>query len=108
MAILTIPTRTDLANYRQTVELDGLVYGMAFEFNDRDGHWYFDLEDEAGVVLRHGIKVVTNFPLLRQDAQRARPPGDIMAIDPSDADLDAGLRDLGASILLTYIEEVST
>ncbi len=108
MALRTIPTRTDLANYRQTVELDGVVFEMAFEFNDRDGHWYFDLGDEAGVILRHGIKVVTNFPLLRQDAQRARPPGDIMAIDPSAADFDAGISDLGGAILLTYIEEVST
>ncbi len=107
MAILTIPTRTDLGNYRFSIELDEAVYELVFAYNNRDAHWYFDLFDEEGNLLRAGLKAVTNFPLLRLDKSNDRPPGDIFAIDPTDQGTEAGLEDLGDSVTLTYVEEES-
>ncbi len=107
MAILTIPTRTDLGSYRFTIELDEAVYELVFAYNNRDSHWYFDLYDEEGNLLRAGLKAVTNWPLLRLDKSNDRPPGDIFAIDPTDEDIEAGLEDLGDSVTLTYVEEES-
>lgn len=107
MAILTIPTRTDLALYRFTIELDEAVYELSFFYNNRDAHWYFDLSDEAGNLLRASLKAVTNFPLLRLDRSNDRPPGEIFAIDPTGQGIEAGLQDLGGSVTLTYVEAES-
>jgi hypothetical protein len=107
MAILTIPTSTTLAVYRFSIELDGLVYELAMFFNQRDERWYFDLYDEAGSLLRAGLKVTTNFPILRLDQSNDRLPGEMIGVEPSGEDLFAGLEDLGNIVTLTYIEEAS-
>ena len=107
MAVLTIPTSTTLGAYSFQVSLDSIVYRFDFQFNERESFWYFAISDEAGTVLRSGVKVVTNFPLLRLLVNTDAPPGSIMAIDPTDAEADAGLEDLGDSVLLTYVEEAS-
>ncbi len=99
-----IPTSTELANYRFTVELEGSVFGFDFAFNDRDRSWFFTLSREDGTVLRSGIKVVTNFPLLRTITAEGRPLGEIMAIDTTGEDLRAGLEDLGDQVSLVYFE----
>jgi hypothetical protein len=80
MAILTIPTSTTLAVYRFTIELEDVVYGLSFFWNNRDERWYFDLSDEDGNLLRAGLKAVTGWP-------------------------EAGINDLGDSVSLTYVEE---
>lgn len=107
MAIVEIPTSTELANYRFTIELDETVFELVFSFNQRDNHWYFDVRDVEGNTLRAGIKVVTGFPLLRLDKSIDRPRGEILAVDPTAEDLEAGLTDLGDTVRLTYVEEES-
>jgi hypothetical protein len=107
MAILTIPTSTTLAIYRFTIELDGVVYGLSFFYNNRDERWYYDLYDESGNLLRAGLKAASGWPSLRLDKSRDRPPGDIFAIDPTSLDTEPGLSDLGDSVILTYVEEDS-
>lgn len=107
MAILTIPTRTDLGAYTFQVELDGKVYRFSMQFNDREGFWYFSIADEGGNAIRSGVKVVANWPLLGRVAEEAAPPGLLFAIDPTDQDLDPGLSDLGETVFLTYMEEES-
>jgi hypothetical protein len=107
MAILTIPTSTTLANYRFSIELDEVVFELVFSFNPRDDHWYFDLYDETGTLLRAGLKAVTGTPLLRLIKSIDRPDGEILAVDPTGDDLEAGLTDLGDAVTLTYVEEVS-
>ena len=106
MATLTVPTRTDLGAYTLQVELDALVYRLAFQFNDREGFWYLSIADESGVAIRSGIKVVVNTPLLRLIANEDAPPGELLAVDTTD-DSEPGLTDLGEAALLTYIEEAS-
>ncbi len=107
MSTLTVPTRTDLGAYTFQVELDSLVYRFAFQFNDREGFWYLSIADESGVAIRSGIKVVVNTPLFRLIASEDAPPGELLAIDTTNADNEPGLTDLGESVLLTYVEEAS-
>lgn len=101
--IVTLPNRTDLANYRFRVALSGVVYGFRFYFNRRDDHWYFDVSDAAGVLLRAGLKIVADFPLLRQWTQQGRPDGDLLSLGADDT--DPGLEDLGALALMVYDDE---
>lgn len=104
MATLVLPTRTDDAIYRMKVDLEGETYTLDFQFNSREGAWYFDLLDDDEVVIRSGIKVVTGFPLLRLIHDSRRPAGEMLAEDSSGTDAEAGLKDLGGDVLLVYAE----
>lgn len=104
MATLEIPTSTTLALYRQQVELDSAVFLMSFRFNAREGFWYLDIDDVDGVPVRSGIKLVVSIPLLRLVTAATRPLGEMVVIDTTSTDAEAGLGDLGADSLLTYEE----
>lgn len=105
MSVLTIPTRIDLGAYTFQIELDGALFRFTMQFNHREGFWYLSIADESGNDIRTGVKVIANFPLLRRVADIAAPAGELLALDTTDADADPGLEDLGATVLLTYVEE---
>jgi len=107
MATRIIPTRGDIGAYFFQVELDKKVFGLAFQFNAREGNWYFDLQDALGNRIRSGVKVVSGFPFLQRVTNLNRPPGEVIAIDTTGNDLDPDLADLGSKVLLAYEEEVS-
>jgi len=100
-----VPTRTDLATYEFTIELDAAIYRFRFQFNERDQSWFFDLLDEDGNPFRQGKKVVTNFPLFRLLATEGRPPGELYAVDTTGQNIRAGLEDLGSQVILVYYPE---
>lgn len=99
-----VPTRSDLANYDQTVELAGTVFAMRFRHNAREDAWYLDLLDEAGAPLREGLRCVPNWPLLRTYMDRARPNGELVAFDARPAPEPATLEELGPQALLAFSE----
>lgn len=104
MSTLEIPTSTTLANYSEQVTLDGATFTLSFLFNAREGFWYLDIFDLQGNRIRSGIKIVINFPLLRLIASLDAPPGELIAVDPTGADLEPGLTDLGDAATLVYVE----
>jgi len=105
MAIVVIPTRTDLGAYTFQAELDGSLYRFGMQFNEREQLWYMSIADEAGVAIRSGIKVVANFPLLTRVADIRKPPGQLIALSPTAQEPDPGLEDLGDGVSLIYLEE---
>jgi len=105
MAVVVIPTRTDLGAYTFQAELDGTLYRFTMQFNEREQVWYLSIADEAGVVIRSGVKIVSNFPLLERIADIRRPPGQLMALSPTTLEPDPGLEALGDGISLVYAEE---
>jgi hypothetical protein len=107
MATLEVPTSTTLANYSEQVSLDGATFTLSFIFNAREGFWYLDIFDLLGNRVRSGIKVVINTPLLRLVAAIEAPPGELLAVETTGDDLEAGLTDLGDSATLIYIEAES-
>lgn len=106
---LNVPTRTDLSIYRERVDLEGLSFIVDFQFNSREGFWYFDLLDVDEVPIKAGVKVVTGAPLLRLISDARRPPGELLATDQTGEDREAGREDLGGDVLLVYAtaEEVA-
>ena len=98
-----IPTDTNLATYIFSVELQLIVFGFRFQFNERDQSWFFDVLTAEGDPIRQGVKVVTNFPLLSRIARLDRPPGDIFAIDLTGEDLRPGLGELGSEQQVQFI-----
>ena len=104
MASFEIPTRDDLANYNQSIALDGVIFNFEFRFNTRDDAWYFNLLDEAGNRIRSGIKTVANFPLLRIVRDLARPAGELVIHDPRVIPAPPALEELGDTSLLIYLD----
>ena len=104
MATIQIPTRTDLGLYRMEVDLEGETFRLDFQFNEREGAWYFDLADEAGNPIRSGLKVVTGFPLTRLIRDLRRPKGELVAVDTTGQSREAVLDTLGSEVVLTYVD----
>lgn len=105
MSVLVIPTRGDLANYNQSVELEGVVLNFRFRYNSRDECWYFSIYDVENNPIREGIKMVPNYALLRllPDAD-GRPLGDLVVVDVRAVPLPPELAELGTVLQLTYRE----
>lgn len=107
MSVYTIPlgdAATD-GNLDLTVDLDGSDYKLAFQYNSREGFWYYSLLDSAGNPLRSGKKVVAALPLLRTMVQRTRPPGELMCFDTRSEPDDPGLEDLNVNAEFGYVDQ---
>ena len=94
-----------LGNFYYTVSLDGVNYQLVFKYNGREDFWYFDILDTEDNPIRSGIKVVSNWPLLRLMKNEPRPPGELMGIDTRDIALDPHLEEFGVEVVFGYIEE---
>lgn len=103
MAIREIPTRTDLQVYRFTIELDQVIFALLMWYNERSGHWFFNLSDIDGVPLREGIKMVCNWPLTQSWIQQGRPDGEFICANPEN-DNDPDDDTLGTSAVFVYDE----
>jgi hypothetical protein len=105
MSIQIMPTRTDLPHYEVSVELEGTTYVFEFRWNARASGWFMTIKTQAEEVLVTGRRVVLNSPLLRQYKNRlGLPPGNLLAVDTTGANQEAGLKDLGSRVLLLYFE----
>lgn len=102
--MLSIPCTPDgTAHWTQRTALDGADFGLAFDWNQRDGHWRLSISDASGVAIRSGIVLVVNEMLLRGVVDARRPPGELAVVDATDTnDTDPGFSDLGARFKLIY------
>lgn len=104
--MLQLPTLIDGTTYYDfSVQLDGVTFVLTFQWNAREACWYFDLADIAGNPLLSGRRVVLNMPLLARFRQATLPNGDLMAVDTTGLNIDAGLTDLGDRVLLLYVTQ---
>jgi hypothetical protein len=88
-----------------TVDLDGVTFQLAFQFNSREGFWYYDIQDLEGNVIRSSVKAVINWLSIRLDQSQLRPAGELLFIDTRTEPSDPGLDDLGENVVLGYIPE---
>lgn len=101
MIVVTLDSLTP--RFTQTVELDGVSFTFAFEWNDRNEQWSFSLYDAAGVGLVYGVSLVVGIPLLNRFPNvPGLPAGGLEAIDTSDLSADPGFEDLGSRVQLMY------
>ncbi len=84
------------------VDLDGVDYQISFQYNTREGFWYFDLLDADGEIIRSGIKCVGNWPLLYRMVDQGRPPGELLTLDTRPTPVDPTLESLGLDASLIY------
>lgn len=104
MSALLIPTAPEGAFFGLSVELDGKTYRFDFRWNPRCEQWIINVLDGGGGALVQGVRCVINVPLLQRFGPREDlPPGMLMFVDSSGAQLDAGLTDLGSRVQLFYL-----
>lgn len=106
MATLTLPVRTDVPYYDFDVDLEDRSFTLELRWNDRAGAWFLSVYDSAGAPLVSGRRVVLGSPLLGHGVSSALPPGDLLAIDTTDAGTDPGRDDFGTRVVLAYVESV--
>lgn len=76
---------SDFAHFEQRVELDGVVYVLTFHWNARMGLWTLDCGSPGEDVSVAGVTVVANrFLLARYHHLDGAPPGELMALDPTE------------------------
>jgi hypothetical protein len=103
--MVQIPTLIDgTQSYTEQVELDGVTFRFVFNWNVREGRWYFDLNDIADNPVVSGRAVTLNTPLLGYlRRSTSYPAGDLIVIDTSNSNTDASLTDLGDRVIMLYI-----
>ncbi len=97
---IPLPTDTPLFTFRTT--LNEVEYLFRFDWNGREGRWYFSLGDINEDWIVTGIKVVCNWPLLRRVSDKRKPPGDIMATDYTNTGEPPDFTSLGRRVKLLY------
>jgi hypothetical protein len=92
--IVTIPT---FANpfYSEVVSLDGQGFLLNFTYNQRCDCWYLSIATTDGIDLLNGVKILSNWPLLKQCADNRLPPGEIVSMSATIDVTPARLADLG-------------
>ena len=105
MAVTKIPTSTTFPFYDMEVDLDGVLFLLSFKFNGRDQAWYMSILDPNGTQLRSGLKVVSDWPLMRlwQEIQ-IRPAGEMVAVAQGGIARPALIDELGEEVVLTYLD----
>jgi hypothetical protein len=89
--------------YVFSVSLEGLSFRLEFNWNDREGQWYFNLLDTNNNPLVTGRKVVLDMPMIGRFPYTNLPNGDFMAIDTSGQQIPPSLNDLGDRVLFVYL-----
>ncbi len=110
--IFRLPVQQGTSNQRARVTLDGSVYYVDLLWNGRIGAWYLSLFDADQKALVRSRKLVTNRPILeRVRFTPGLPPGEILAIDPSEqisyAQYDQLGRGLGVGLYYFDAEEMA-
>lgn len=65
------------------VALDGRDYLIRYRWYPRSDRWHIDLFDADGEPIVAGARVSPDRPLLRDNANPARPPGELVPFDAS-------------------------
>ena len=105
MAVFILPTSTTQPFYSFEVVLDGGTFTLEFKFNERDSAWYFSILTVDGTHLRSGLRVVTEWNLLRLWADyTSRPSGSITSLGLGGIARPAAIDELGKEVLLGYLD----
>jgi hypothetical protein len=90
-------------HYRQSTPLDGQVFVLYFDYNERDSNWYLSIHDSDDVPIRGcvGRKLVVNYPVIQRVYDDRRPAGELLVVSATND--DPGLLDLGNGVRLAYV-----
>ena len=66
------------AQWREQIELSGVIYILRFKWNALNQFWSMDVLNGNDEPIVYGVKIVVNWNLLEQYAMTDKPEGDIV------------------------------
>ena len=103
--MLEIPTRNDLADYTEQVEILGTLYTLGFHWNTRDESWLMDIMSEDGTPILMGQKLVGDWKVTDRFVLEALPAGFFFTVDQTGEKKAPGRNDLGDDVMLIFVED---
>lgn len=100
-----IPVNFSSPDFSMQVELDGVVYGLRFIYNERSKRFSLSISTEAGEPIVSGIFVVSNYPLLARFRDLRLPKGVLFTMDTTSSGLEPDADSFGDAVLLVYATE---
>jgi len=84
--------------------LSGTKFVLMFDYNYRAASWYFGIADANGDIIKTGIKVKSNIPLLNTYNDDRLPLGELTIVDVAKTGRDPIFDDLDNTHVLMYEE----
>ncbi len=103
MTTALIPVSPTAPHFSQQTALDGTTYLLDFDWNEREGAWYFGISTAEGDPIAVGRRVCASWPLLRNVVDARRPVGEIFPTDSGPDGIDPAFADLGTRVTLVYV-----
>lgn len=107
MATLRLPTFRANLDHQYNITLDGETFTLEFHFNARANRWNMSIFDAENNAVRHGIRLVIGFDLLRLVALATKPQGTLTMVDTTGADIEPDSATFGVETQLRYTEALS-
>jgi len=105
MAQFFIPTNSEVPFNSQRTTIEGREFLLNFFYNQSEDVWYLSILDTNEIEILSGLKIVTNWLLLRRRKFDPRlPPGDFIAISSTDEPARFGELGLGKRVQLNYLD----
>lgn len=104
-------TWRDLADFKQSVRIDNVLYTLRARWNTSREYWTLDIFDQLGEAILLGQKIVLNTEIIRRYNDPRLPAGFIFPIDitnmnevMADGEVIAriGRDDIGTNVFLVY------
>ena len=104
MATLRLPLFPANFDHQYNIVLDGVTLTIEFHYNARADRWNINMFDVEGVPIRHGIRLVIGFDLLRRIALATKPLGELSMVDTTGQDIEPTAATLDVETQLRYEE----
>ena len=105
MAVLQVPLRNDLADFKFNLPLDETFYTFRFKWNTRMANWFMDILTLDETPILEGVPVFSNFAVISRFKDIRLPPGRLYFYDTSGNASDPLRFDLGERVIMVYEDE---
>lgn len=106
-SVIIIPTPCDAgaAPFDQRMVLDGVPFGLRFQWSSRGQVWQLSLFEDGGAQVLGCVAIRNGVPLLQAYRNLAGlPRGEFIALASTFPEIDAYRGDLGGRVVLHYAE----
>lgn len=97
-----IPIPVAFPASEMSISFNGRIWRLRFRWNTRDQSWSMDVLDAERTPVLLGVKVVSDWLLLRRYAQDELLEVDIVSVDTSGQAEEPGRDDLGARVMVLF------
>lgn len=104
MALWSIPINFQAPDFTFQIDLDGLIYGFHFMYNERVDGWTMEIQQADGTPIVSGLQVVTGWKPLARFVDPRLPPGELFTMDITGQSNEPDDVNFGDTILLCYNE----